>query len=310
MTGAYGFLQHRWLFYTLALPHGIVWSGLLTATMATLGGILPLDRRADGLSLYGLASPVGVIFGPLLGLIIYRGLGFSVMCWGILGAFLLLSILATTLPMEPPHREYRPLFQWPERNVVIPCSVFLTMALGYGALGTYTAQEALALHFPPLFGRISTASAFLSFMAIGMVITRIVMVHRGFGLRPVQMLPRMLWTALVGLVLLAAMPGGLGRHVVSALLYGAGYSMMHTLVSAHVLDVAHPNRRGAAFGATLFAFDLGIGLGTYVLGLIIGAYGFRWGWAGAALLAALSLPLAQRLVKGGSAQIRNVVNTI
>jgi hypothetical protein len=59
LLGAYGLLHVRWAFYLLAFPHGVVWSGLLTATMATLGQVLPAERRADGLSVYGLASPAG-----------------------------------------------------------------------------------------------------------------------------------------------------------------------------------------------------------------------------------------------------------
>jgi len=118
------------------------------------------------------------------------------------------------------------------------------------------------------------------------------------------MLPRMLWGAFLGLALLAVFPGGVLRHALSALVYGAGYSMVHTLVSTYVLEVVHPERRGAAFGATLFSFDSGIGLGSYAIGMVIGhgsrawgPLGYRAGWAVAALAAALALPLAYRLIR-------------
>ena len=96
-------------------------------------------------------------------------------------------------------------------------------------------------------------------------------------------------------VLLAALPGGTARHVLSALLYGAGYSMMHTLLNAKLLESADPRRRGAAFGALLFAFDSGIGLGSFSLGMAIGTYGYRAGWAIGAAAILVSLPLALRL---------------
>jgi MFS family permease len=285
--GAYSLLTTRWGFYLLAIPHGIVWSGLLTATMASLSHVLPEDRRADGLSLYGLASPGGVIVGPLLGLWIFERWGFAPIGWYLALLFLLLGALATTLPVDHPHG--RPEgFKWPDATVATPCLILFCVALGYGALGTYTAQEALALGM-------KLPSAFLSSMAVGMVVMRLAMLRRGFGRRPIRKLPGMLLGAFLGLVLLAALPGGTLRHVVSALLYGAGYSMLHTLLNAKLLESTDPKRRGSAFGALLFAFDAGIGLGSFSLGWTIGHYGYRTGWALGALALIVALPLTLRL---------------
>ncbi len=305
-VGGYGFVHHRIWIYALALPHGIVWSGLLTATMATLGDVLPEDRRADGLTLYGLACPAGVVFGPMLGLAEFRHWGFGAITWILAGLFLGLGLLALSLPRDRPDRERRSALQMPQRMMLRPCSVLFATALGYGALGTYTVQEALKLDFQPIFG-LPTTSAFLTCMALGMVGMRIIMTRIGFGRDPVKLLPNMLWTAFLGLLLLAVFPGGVLRHALSALVYGAGYSMVHTLVTTHVLEVVHPERRGAAFGATLFSFDSGIGLGSLAIGMIIGhgsrawgPLGFRAGWAVAALAAGLALPLAYRLIRSRS----------
>lgn len=297
----YGFIAQRGWFYVLAVPHGLVWSGLLTATMATVGRVLPEGRRADGMALYGLASPGGVIFGPMVGLSLYQHWGFAPITGILGGAFLILAALASSLPKDEARGEKRPLFQLPRGPVLLPCAVLFATALGYGALGTYTPQEALRLGFPA-FGRIATTSAFLSLMAVGMVLMRIVMTRIGFGRNPVRMLPLMMLGQSLGLLLLAALPGpgggsGLLRHGLSALLYGAGYSMVHTLVNAFVLDVIPPERRGAAFGATLFSFDAGIGLSNFVLGLAIGQLGFRWGWALGTLATLAGLPLAFAMVR-------------
>jgi MFS family permease len=302
-VGSYGLIQHRIWIYVLALPHGVVWSGLLTGTMATLGRVLPEDRRADGLTLYGLASPGGVIFGPMIGLAEFRHWGFGTVTWLLAGLFTVLALVALSLPKDRPNRERRSALQRPERMMIRPCSVLFVTALGYGALGTYTAQEALKLDFQPILG-LPTASAFLTCMALGMVGMRIVMTRIGFGQEPVRLLPAMLGGAFLGLVLLAVLPGGVLRHILSALVYGAGYSMVHTLVNTYVLEVVHPERRGAAFGATLFSFDAGIGLGSFAIGMVIGhgsrawgAIGYRAGWAVAALAAGLALPLAYRLTR-------------
>jgi len=301
---AYGLLRARWGFYLLAFPHGVIWSGLLTATIATLGHVLPPERRADGLSLYGLASPGGLVFGPLVGMFVFQHWGFEPMTWALAVAFVILGLLALSLPPDPARPEVPVPFQLPGRELLAPASVFLATALGYGALGSYTAQEALADRFPPLFGHIPTEAAFLSCLAIGMVAMRLVMARAGFGRNPTRLLPGMLWVTVAGLAMLALLPGGLTRHICSALVYGGGYSMVHTLLNAHVLETTPASRRGAAFGATMFAFDSGIGLGSFTIGGLIGwscghfgPVGFRIGWAAAALPALAAVPLARRLLR-------------
>jgi predicted MFS family arabinose efflux permease len=189
--------------------------------------------------------------------------------------------------------------------MAVPCLVLFCTALGYGALGTYTAQEAIRQKFPPVLGFLPTQAAFLSCMAIGMVGMRIAMTRLGFGKRPIRLLPGMVLTAALALALLAILPGGAPRHALSALLYGGGYSMIHTLVNAHALEVASPDRRGAAFGSLLFSFDSGIGIGSFLIGSVIGLgcarwgdQGYRAGWALAALFAFAALPLSRRMARG------------
>ncbi len=289
-TGAYGAMRQPWGIYLLALPHGIVWSGLLTSTMATLSHALPESRRVDGLALYGLASPSGVFFGPTLALWITGKWGFPPLAAFLAVLFAGLSFYARTLPEGAPTGPRRSAFQLPEGVVLLPCTVLFASALGYGALNSYTAQEAKALGF-------AFPSAFFTALAVGMVGMRLAMTRIGFGARPVRLLPAMIGAAAAGSALLAVLPGGALRHLLSGTLYGAGYSMMHTLVNAYVLDRVAADRRGAAFGATLFAFDSGIGLGALGIGALIGWQGYRWGWAAGTLLLLVALALSTRMTR-------------
>jgi predicted MFS family arabinose efflux permease len=65
----------------------------------------------------------------------------------------------------------------------------------------------------------------------------------------------------------------------------------------HSGEPAHDRPRGPAFGATLAAFDTGIGTGASFVGWSITAHGFRNAFGIAGVLAALALPsflLAER----------------
>jgi MFS family permease len=294
----YGFIGQRWwLFTMLALPHGVVWSGLLTTTMPILGEVLPEEHLSAGIALYGLASPAGVIFGPIAGLAFFRHFGFRPMALCLGAIFLFIGLLATSLPKDRTERGTHPPFRLPGGVMLAPCAVLFTTALAYGSLGTFTPQEILKLG-------LEKPWMFLTAMAVGMVALRIIVSRTGFGERPLRWLTPSLWIAFGGLAALALAPGGVLRHAVAALFYGAGYSMMYTLVNIYVMARVDPQRRGAAFGAMLFSFDSGIGIGAFTIGQIIGrseialgANAFRLGWGTAALAALASVALGYRLLK-------------
>ena len=65
------------------------------------------------------------------------------------------------------------------------------------------------------------------------------------------------------------------------------------------------DRRGAAFGAILAAFDTGIGTGSTSMGYLIQHYGFAFAFGFAAALSALALPYflaADRFVRRAAAR--------
>ena len=107
----------------------------------------------------------------------------------------------------------------------------------------------------------------------------------------------------VGLVLLA-FSGRLGMLVASAAIFGSGLGMAHPALSAYVLRHVDPQRRGAAFGAILAAFDTGIGTGSIAMGVLIERFGFGAAFGVGAALAALAVPYflwAERRFLGGYA---------
>jgi predicted MFS family arabinose efflux permease len=105
----------------------------------------------------------------------------------------------------------------------------------------------------------------------------------------------MLALAFLGNLMLAVLPGGQARHLVSGLVYGSGFGMTQTLMFTHVIGRTQPDRHGAAVGALYFAFDAGIALGSLGLGWVMQTSGFRWGWGLGALLVLPAILLSLRL---------------
>jgi len=295
ILGVYSLLQVRWVFYLLAPVHGLLWSALRTASIAKVGGILPQEHRGQGLSLFGLTGPGGVAVGPLVGLWLMPLLGFTWMLVLLAGVFLILHLLIGTLPREAP-REIEPsaLFQWPDRAIWGTVVVMLLVGLGFGPMPPYSAQEAKALGM-------AWPSTFLTCFALGMMAIRGLLALTGMGQRPVRRLPLMIALATTGYALLAFLPGGMARHLLSGLVYGAGYGMVHTLLLMNIFATTPGPRTGAAVGALFFAFDAATAIGALGLGWVMEHWNFRWGWAIGAALMALSIPVARRLVRTSEA---------
>ncbi len=291
----YGFLKVRWVFYLLAPLHGVLWSALRTASIAKVGAILPLEHRAQGLSLFGLTGPGGVAVGPLVGLWLMPHLGFAWMLILLAGVFAVLHGLIGALPREAPRElEAAALFQWPDRAVWGTVAVMMLVGLGFGPMPPYSAQEAKALGM-------AWPSTFLTCFALGMMAIRGLLGLTGMGRRPVALLPYMIALAASGYALLAFLPGGMARHLLSGLIYGAGYGMVHTLLIMNIFATTPPKRTGAAVGALFFAFDAATALGALGLGWVMEHFNFRWGWAIGAGLMTLSIPVARRIVRKSAA---------
>ena len=284
----YGFLNQPWAFLGLAPLHGFVWSGLRTASVARVGSLLPDEGRAEGLSLFGLASPGGVAVGPLLGLWLgpYLGFRWLVVVLGLV--FGLLHLLIGFLPKDPPSRKReRQSFHLPDLIVWLPALLLFLLAVSYGPMPPYSAQEARALGMP-------WAPAYLTCFALGMVGLRFILSFTGLGSRPTSLVPLMMGLSCFGLVVLAMLPGGLIRHILGGLLYGAGYGMVHTLLFLLVLEGSAPERRGAGLGALYAAYDLGIAVGALSLGYVMEWGGFRAGWGAGAAVVGVAVLLAWR----------------
>ena len=75
-SGVYAFLRDYRILLALVLVHGVFWSGLLSASSAYITDIIPPNRRAEGISYWGLSNILAIAVAPQVGFAIYaRGWG-------------------------------------------------------------------------------------------------------------------------------------------------------------------------------------------------------------------------------------------
>ncbi len=273
----------------LVIVHGIFWSGLLSASAAHMTGMLPEHRRAEGIGYWGLSTVAAMAVAPTIGLWIYKR-GWLWLC--IVGAVLNLIMAAIAWNLrEHPQTQTRAsafakaparrggLLEW--RVLIISLSLFL-YSFGYGGITSFTALYADVNGVTP-------KSIYLTALAVVILCIRPFAGRLGdrWGYKRVFIPCLILICAGLGLL---ALGGTRVWMIASAIVFGIGFGTAYPVYVGYVMQGVDGDRRGAAFGAILAAFDTGVGTGSTSMGWLIQHYGFASAFGFAAALSALALP--------------------
>ncbi len=281
---AYAVITDYRLMLGLVLVHGVFWSGLLSASAAYMTALLPESRRAEGIGYWGLSTLSAIAVAPTVGFWIYRSGGWLWLCVGATALNLGMAAIAASLTEHrmpaPPHRA-------PRRGLiefrVLLVSVTLALySFGYGGITSFTAMYADVNGVTP-------KSLYLTALAIVMLLTRPALARVGDRIGYKRVFIPCLVLISIGLACLAA-GGTRSWMLLSAVIFGVGFGSAYPSYIGYVMRGVTPDRRGAAFGAILAAFDSGIGTGSTTMGWVIQHYGFRAAFGVAAALSALALP--------------------
>ena len=278
----YAVITNVWLLLAMVLVHGVFWSGLLSASAAYMTSMLPEARRAEGIGYWGLSTLLAVAVAPAVGFWIYSK-GWFWLCVLSAALNLVMAAIAFQLHDTPRHHHGEEsksrLLEW--RVLVVSVTLAL-YSFGYGGITSFTALYADANGVTP-------KGIYLSALAIVILITRPLLGRLGdrFGYKQV-FVPCLVLIALGMSVL--ALGGTRQLMLISAVIFGIGFGTAYPTYVGYVMKGVSAQRRGAAFGAILAAFDTGIGTGSTSMGWLIQRWGFGTAFGVAAVLAALALP--------------------
>lgn len=248
----------------LRVLHGIGWGAATTAATTLIADIAPPRRRGEAMGFFGMAANVAMAIGPMLSIMLLDATSFTLL-FAISAAVALVSLLLV-LPVSETiiaHPE-TPLFS---REAFFPSSIMFIVTLTYGAI----------VSFLPLFAReqgIANPGVFFTVFAITLILVRVLAGKisdiRG---RRFVIVPGMVLITLGLWVLSGA--DSLLYFLAAALLYGLGFGSVHPALIALLVDRVGERGRGAAMGTFTAAFDLGIGAGSILLGIVLQLSGFR-----------------------------------
>ena len=249
--------------------HGaaLAFSNTTGATIAS--DALPQKRFAEGMGYFGMATALATSLAPALGLALMKA-GFTVLFLAAAG-FMLISLLLClmTKPLSVPQAEKKPLeFKTLIDADAVPASVIcLVFLLTWGALENFLADYAIKNSLPSggIFFAITAVMLFLVRVTIGKLADK-----KGEGIFVYSCNAAML----AAFLLLAFAPGNFSFYL-AAVLAGYAFGGIEPALQSMAVHIAPPERRGSANSTFLCAYDIGLGGGGGIAGVLISALGYR-----------------------------------
>jgi MFS family permease len=269
----------------VALVHGALWSGLMSSSSAIMSEFIPESRRTEGLAYWGLASTAAFAVGPMAGFLIFKRGGWMVLCAELAVLSVVMAFWSSQLPVEQPHavNSLPPLRDSWDWRVVKPAMSMAVIAFGYGGMTSYVALLSDERGIRP-------ASLYFTVFAVTIVVFRLAFARFGDRFGPT----RMLYPAFVAVPISFAILAGAetrAEMIVSGALFGLGMGGAWPAFTTFILTRTDQRRRARTFGSIVWAFDTGIGLGSLLIGAIGQRYGLGRGFAVAAAISCLAIPI-------------------
>ena len=280
-SSVYAVLRDYRILLALVLFHGVFWSGLLSASSAYITDIIPPNRRAEGISYWGLSNILAIAVAPQVGFAVYAR-GWGSVCAATAALNLAMAVIAWRLPPDAslrPGTHHGPLIEW---HVLILSITLFLYSFGYGGITSFVALYADANGVVP-------KSIFFTAFALAILVTRPISGRLSDRVGHRRVFLPCLGLIIAGLALLA-LDGSKRGLITAAIVFGIGLGSAYPAYAAYVMQHVPDSRRGAAFGSILAAFDTGIGTGSVSTGWIAQRAGLGAAYGVAALLATLSLP--------------------
>ena len=262
------------LFAIVRTMHGAPFGATTVANSTVAIDVLHPDRRAEGIGYYGLSNNIATAIAPTVALCIFH-------VWHSYDALFALALICSGIGLA-----INSTLKMPEREQVKPQTpvsldrFFLLKgwieaiaqacyAFSYGVLSTY-----IAIYGKEELGITGGTGLFFMLLALGLIIARIA------GSRPlregkvVRNASFGVLISMFGYLLFAAVHNQIGYYG-AALIIGFGNGHMFPAFQTMFVNLAPNSQRGTANATQLTSWDIGVGAGVLIGGVLAEASGYH-----------------------------------
>lgn len=274
----------------VSVPEGLialmVFLGLANALISTPVSVVAAtgtapEHRGEALGTYYLGSSVGIALAPAIAFGLRAAGGMRLAFAGMTAITLAIAWIATRLPGAAP---FRPPAGSTRVRLVSAGALPVSGALVLATLGHSSVYGFLPLYAVSR-GRGAALAWFFGLYPVWMIVCRVLM--RGIADRASRTRVAVIAMALQVLAyLVLAVPPTPATLVVAAILLGTGGAVLYPTLAALVVDRADEADRGLALGTLSASWDLGVVVGSVLIGAVADRVSYGAGFVVGALGAA------------------------
>ena len=275
------------LFTIVRTLHGGPFGALTVANSTVAIDVLPSSRRNEGIGYYGLSNNLAMAIAPSFAVFIYAEThNFQLLFWLalIVATFGLIIDATVKLPQKAPVQAKRALSLdrfFLQRGWLLGINMVF-FGFCFGVLSNY-----LAIYGKQVMGITGGTGTWFMLCSVGLILSRL---QGGRALRKGLLTHNAaegMVISLVGYTLFILMPTlstdifhlqsnilHLVGYYGSALLIGLGNGHMWPAFQNMMISMAHHNERGTANSTILISWDVGMGLGILLGGILAELYGY------------------------------------
>ena len=262
------------LFAIVRTLHGAPFGATTVSNSTVAIDVLHPSRRAEGIGYYGLSNNIATAISPTVALLLFGAYkSYDLLFWV---AFITALIgLASTLSVKLREREIvknnQPLSL--DRFILLngwrQGAAMICYAFSYGVLATY-----IAIYGQEELGITGGTGLFFMLLAIGLILSRLVGGRKLRQGKVTQNASIGIAVSLVGYFVFAAVHNYWGYYG-AALIIGLGNGHMFPAFQTMFINLATNSQRGTANSTLLVSWDIGIGLGILVGGIVSEHIGYH-----------------------------------
>jgi MFS family permease len=246
--------------------HGLGWSGCTTAVATIAADIVPQARRGEMIGYAGMASSLAAALGPVLGFALFHRFDYPGIFFGA-GALLVLGFIAAVPVTEPKRGKSvrRKSSHWLDivavKETIHPAIAVAFLSFGHGGILTFLPIHALKLGLtnPGIWFGVYAACILLSRPIAGPLSDHIS--------RRAVILPGLILN--IADILLLARATSPNWLMAAAIMGGFGTGAAQPALMTVAVDQSAADRRGQSLAQFQLFYDLGIGIGSLTLGVLL-----------------------------------------
>ena len=261
------------LFALVRTVHGMPFGFTTVANSTVAIDVLPSSRRTEGIGLYGLSNNLASAISPMVAIWIYTEThNFDIIFWMATAVAAIGLIIDGTVKTRPRERvKGKQKVSLDRFFLVKGTGAALTMvcfAFSYGVMSTY-----VAIYGKETLGIEGGSGTFFLLLSVGLILSRL-QGNKALRERRITYNASIgVCVSLLGYLLFAAVPNEIGYYG-SALIIGLGNGHMYPAYQNMFVDLAPHTQRGTANSSILVSWDVGVGLGILLGGVLTENYGY------------------------------------